>query len=69
VPEIKALPTKQKPTFHGISALGGAMFLEAGFSNEYVNLLMGYTTMKMTDHYTEQHIDWTDCAVDLKLRC
>lgn len=67
VPEIKALPTEEKPVFHGIRALGGALFLQNGYSDEYVNLLMGHTTMKMTDHYTEQHINWTDCAADLNL--
>ncbi len=67
VPEIKALPTEEKPTFHGIRALGGALYLQNGYSDEYVNLLMGHTTMKMTDHYTDQHITWTDCAAELKL--
>ncbi|PTY38587.1 hypothetical protein BGP77_11555 [Saccharospirillum sp. MSK14-1] len=67
VPEINAMPTEEKPTFHGIRALGGALYLQSGYSDEYVNLLMGHTTMKMTDHYTDQHIIWTDCAAELSL--
>lgn len=53
VPEIAAMPVSKKPVFHGIRALGGALYLQAGYSDEYVNLLMGHTTQKMTDHYTE----------------
>jgi integrase len=67
VPEIKDMPAAQRPTFHEIRALGGSLYLEQGFSKEYVNLLMGHTSQKMTDEYTDQHQNWTECEASLKL--
>lgn len=61
------MPAAQRPTFHEIRALGGALYLEQGFSKEYVNLLMGHTSQKMTDEYTDQHQNWTECDASLKL--
>lgn len=58
----------QAPTFHEIRALGGAEYLNQGHSPEYVNLLMGHTTQRMTDSYTDQHLNWTECAADLRLK-
>lgn len=58
---------EERPTFHEIRGLGGKQYLDQGFSREYVNLLMGHTTQRMTDSYTEQHINWTECAAELKL--
>jgi integrase len=55
----------EKPTFHEIRALGGWLYLEQGHSKEYVNLLMGHTTMAMTDHYTDRHIEYTECKAEL----
>ena len=65
IPEIKDIPSVQRPTFHEIRALGGALYLEQGFSKEYVNLLMGHTSQKMTDEYTDQHQNWTECKAEL----
>lgn len=65
VQEIKDMPTAQRPTFHEIRALGGALYLEQSFSKEYVNLLMGHTSQKMTDEYTDQHQNWTECKAEL----
>lgn len=64
---FKSLNPGEAPTFHEIRALGGALYLQQGFSKEYVNLLMGHTTLRMTDSYTDQHINWTECAAELKL--
>ncbi len=61
------LSTAEKPSFHEIRALGGARYLEQGYSKEHVNLLMGHTTQRMTNEYTEQHINWTECTADLSL--
>jgi integrase len=67
IPEIKDIPSAQRPTFHEIRALGGSLYLEQGFSKEYVNLLMGHTSQKMTDEYTDQHQNWTECMADLNI--
>lgn len=67
LPEFATMPAPFRPTFHEIRALGGAEYLRQGYSKEYVNLLMGHTSQKMTDSYTGQHINWTDCAADLVL--
>ena len=61
------MPVEARPTFHEIRGLGGAQYLDQGYSKEYVNLLMGHTTMRMTEGYTDQHGNWTECAADLKL--
>ncbi|MFT4906312.1 MAG: integrase [Oleispira sp.] len=53
IPEIKDMPAAQRPTFYEIRALSGSLYLEQGFSKEYVNLLMGHTSQKMTDEYTD----------------
>lgn len=64
---FKNLNQGEAPTFHEIRALGGALYLQQGFSKEYVNLLMGHTTQRMTDSYTDQHLPWTDCAAELSI--
>lgn len=64
---FRGIPVEQRPTFHEIRGLGGAQYLAQGYSQEYVNLLMGHTTMKMTKEYTDQHGNWTECKADLKL--
>lgn len=56
-----------RPTFHEIRGLGGAEYLRQGFSKEYVNLLMGHTSQRMTDAYTGQHINWTECQAELSM--
>jgi len=61
------MPAAQRPTFYEICDLGGFLYLEQGFSKEYVNLLMGHTSQKMTDEYTDQHQNWTECEASLKL--
>ncbi len=61
------MPAAQRPIFHEIRALGGALYLEQGFSKEYVNLLMRHTSQKMTDEYTDQHQNWTECEASLEL--
>ena len=59
------MPAAERPTFHEIRPLGGFMYLEQGYSKEYVNLLMGHTTMAMTDHYTDRHVEDTECKAEL----
>ncbi|MCP8687718.1 phage integrase Arm DNA-binding domain-containing protein [Marinobacterium sedimentorum] len=67
VKEIARLPAEQRPTLHEIRALGGHLYLEAGFSEEYVQTLMGHSSAKMTAHYTDRHIEWTVCEAALPL--
>lgn len=67
VPLIKLLPPRQRPTFHEIRALGGWLYLEAGFPELYVQTLMGHATPCMTAHYTDRHQEWTSCKAELLL--
>lgn len=64
--QFKNMPKAMRPTFHEIRGLGGALYLEQGFSKEYVNLLMGHTTQQMTDDYSDLHITWISCSADLR---
>ena len=67
VDKFKKMKPSEKPTFHEIRALGGFLYLEQGYSKEYVNLLMGHATMAMTNHYTDRHIEYTECKAELRL--
>ncbi|QEW06322.1 tyrosine-type recombinase/integrase [Nitrincola iocasae] len=67
VPEIAQLPISQRPTIHEVRALGGHLYFEAGFPDEYVQTLMGHSTLKMTHHYTDRHIKWTVCEAALPI--
>lgn len=59
---------RERPTFHEIRGLGGnKLYLDAGYSDDFVNKLMGHTTQKMTDNYTDPHQQWTDVRADLKI--
>ena len=52
------LPTEKRPTFHEIRSLGGHLYLEQGYSKQFVNQLMGHTTIGMTEEYTDRHKRW-----------
>lgn len=41
------------PTFHEIRSLGGRALEDQGYPKEYVRLLMGHSSMKMTDVYLD----------------
>lgn len=66
LPEFAAMPEPERPTFHGIRGLGGHLYEEAGYDKGYIQRLMGHTKQKMTDAYTDQHIEWTECSADLE---
>lgn len=66
LPVFQGMPKEERPTFHEIRGLGGKLYLDAGYSDDYVNKLMGHTSQKMTDSYTDQHQEWTECRADLK---
>lgn len=67
IPEIAKLPPGKRPTVHEIRSLGGHLYLEAGFSEEYVQTLMGHSTAAMTADYTDRHLEWTTCGAGLSI--
>lgn len=60
--------TGEAPTFAEIRVLGSSVYIAQGYPKEYVNLLMGHTTQRMTDSYIGQQTNWTECAAELNLR-
>lgn len=67
LPQYQAMHPDERPTFHEIRGLGGKLYLDAGYGDDYVNLLMGHTSQRMTDQYTDQHQEWTLCGAELDL--
>lgn len=60
------LPMEARPSFHEIRALGGDMYLEAGWTKEEVQALMGHSSAKMTEHYLAGHrIRWVEAKAGL----
>lgn len=61
------LNPEERPTFHEIRALGGDMYIEQGYSKEYVSMLMGHTKVQTTEIYLKGHgrINWSVCAAEL----
>ena len=58
---------KTPPSFHEIRSLGGRLYLEQGYPKDYVQALMGHSTVKMTDVYlTDDEIRYMSCSADLK---
>lgn len=49
------LEPEQRPSFHGIRALGVFLYWKAGYPIEYIQALAGHATVKMTQHYREGH--------------
>lgn len=49
------LPIETRPTFHDIRALGSWIYLEAGYSQEYIQALTGHSTRKMLEDYQKGH--------------
>lgn len=57
---IKPAPGKKPTTFHEIRSLGGRLLVQQGYSEEFVQVLMGHTNIKMTEKYLEDGtIKWT----------
>jgi len=60
--------TQTSATFHEIRSLGGRLLIEQGFSQEFVQVLMGHTTQSMTEHYLEDgSINWIQAEAGLRL--
>lgn len=65
---FKNMKKEERPTFHEIRALGGDLYLQAGYSKEYVNSLYAHTTLKTTEIYLKGHrVEWSECEADLRL--
>ena len=45
----------ERPTFHGIRALGAWLYEQQNFPQEYIQALMGHAGAKMTKHYQDGH--------------
>lgn len=61
------IPKDERPTFHEIRALGGDLYVEQGYSKEYVSALMGHTKIATTEIYLKGHgrINWSTCDAEL----
>ena len=55
-------------TFDGHKLSFGHLYLEAGFTKEYVQSLMTHSTENMTAHYSDRHeSQWKQCDLVLKI--
>lgn len=54
VPRFKALPERQRPTFHEIRGLGSRLYLERGMSRAAIQELMTHSSQKTTEIYLER---------------
>jgi hypothetical protein len=54
VPRFKALPERQRPTFHEIRGLGSRLCLERGMSKAAIQELMTHSSQKTTEIYLER---------------
>lgn len=56
------------PTFHEIRSLGGALLIDAGWTERQVQVLMGHASEAMTQHYLEGHeAPWQDVHPGIQL--
>jgi enterobacteria phage integrase len=54
VPRFKAMPERQRPTFHEIRGLGSRLCLERGMSKAAIQELMTHSSQKTTEIYLER---------------
>jgi enterobacteria phage integrase len=54
VPRFKALPERQRPTFHEIRGLGSRLCLDRGMTKEAISALMTHSSKKTTEIYLER---------------
>lgn len=58
----------EKPTLHELRSLGAHLYREAGYSEEYIQALLGHTDAAMTQHYLDGHKEkWDEVSADLRL--
>lgn len=69
VPELAAMASNERPSFHEIRALGSWLYEQAGFERDYVQALMAHGDEKMTAHYQSGHQKkWVDVRADMDLK-
>lgn len=57
------------PTFHEVRSLGGALLVDAGWTLEQVQVLMGHADKGTTEHYMEGHeAPWQTVSPGLALK-
>lgn len=49
------MPEDTRPTFHELRALGSWLYEQQGFTQDYIQALMGHADVKMTEHYQAGH--------------
>lgn len=54
VERLKALPERERPTFHEIRGLGSRLCLERGMSKDAISALMTHSSKKTTEIYLER---------------
>lgn len=58
----------ERPTLHEFRSLGAHLYREAGFSEEYIQALLGHADAAMTQHYLDGHkIVWEQVSADLRV--
>lgn len=63
------LPPRKRPSFHEIRSLGADLYLEAGWSKEEVQALLGHADEKTTEHYLERNkIRWVHARAGLSTK-
>lgn len=62
------IESESPPTFHEIRSLGGALLIDAGWTSQQVQALMGHASEAMTQHYLEGHeAPWQDVRPGISL--
>ena len=64
------MPENERPTFHELRALGSWLYEQQGFSQDYIQALLGHADVKMTEHYQSGHetkkVSYQQVEADLK---
>lgn len=61
-------PPGDRPTLHEFRSYGAHLYREAGYSEEYIQALLGHADAQMTRHYLDGHkIEWQEVEAGLRL--
>lgn len=58
---------KNKPTWYEIKSLGGRLLIQQGYSEEFVQQLMGHKKLSTTQIYLNNGVEWKIAETGLKL--
>lgn len=65
----EGMSSKEKPSFHEIRALGSQLYEKAGYDQDYIQALMGHSSVKMTEHYQDGHeVKYVKVKAELSLK-